>query len=107
MKNQLFYLLNLLCSVKRRPSSDSLCYKKKRNQNRLKSTCLSQRQEKSEVPDIIEGVPVCSGEYKSHFNKNVEDKLYPGRVEFDDNCSSRKDSRWVRQHSSPQMIIKL
>lgn len=79
-------------SVKRRPSSDSTCYRRKKSHGRKNPS----RQEKSEVPDIIEGVPVCSDEYRtccSRSDETPEKKISNCRLDFQlhKDCDGKKE----------------
>lgn len=43
---------------------------------------MCQKHEKSEVPDIIEGVPVCSGDHTRATKRYNDTQTDPGRVVF-------------------------
>lgn len=64
--------------VKWRTSSDPTTNKAKKLQGRLRM-CV--KHEKSEVPDIIEGVPVCSSEVQRQYTKR-HDSSDGARVAF-------------------------
>lgn len=63
-------------TVKWRTSADSSS-KNRKGQGRLR---VCQKHEKSEVPDIIEGVPVCSGDHVRQAKRY--DNADPSRVVF-------------------------
>ncbi|CAH0746448.1 unnamed protein product [Diatraea saccharalis] len=64
--------------VKWRTSSDPTTNKAKKLQGRLR---ICQKYEKSEVPDIIEGVPVCSGDHVRQAKK-YDNRSDSGKVVF-------------------------
>ncbi|XP_028172811.1 uncharacterized protein LOC114361819 isoform X1 [Ostrinia furnacalis] len=63
--------------VKWRTSSDPTTNKAKKPQGRIR---ICQKYEKSEVPDIIEGVPVCSGDHVRQ--KRYDETTDSGKVAF-------------------------
>lgn len=65
--------------VKWRTSSDPTTNKAKKIQSRLR---ICQKHEKSEVPDIIEGVPVCSGDHVRQTTRCKDTSADSGRVVF-------------------------
>lgn len=84
--------------VKWRTSSDpTTTNKAKKLQGRLR---MCQKHDKSEVPDIIEGVPVCSGDHGRSV-KRYSEVVAEGRVVFDipddqenkDRCKDKRSSR--------------
>lgn len=88
----MFYIILFIILVNKRPTSDLSHCKKRKSHPRLKVSC--HRQEKSEVPDIIEGVPVCSGEHKTHFNKvTFPDTTVSAHNEYElcEECDPRDD----------------
>lgn len=66
-------------SGKWRTSSDPITNKAKKLQGRLR---MCQKHEKSEVPDIIEGVPVCSGDHTRTSKRYNNTQTDLGRVVF-------------------------
>ncbi|XP_049878573.1 uncharacterized protein LOC126375626 [Pectinophora gossypiella] len=62
-----------------RTSSDPTTNKAKKLQGRLR---MCQKHEKTEVPDIIEGVPVCSGDHARQSKRYSEATVDSGRVVF-------------------------
>ncbi|XP_048481543.1 uncharacterized protein LOC105383502 [Plutella xylostella] len=77
--------------VKWRTSSDPLTNKAKKLQGRLR---MCHKYEKSEVPDIIEGVPVCASEHKRQYTK-FDSSNDGGRVNFQIPDESEKHSNRV------------
>lgn len=75
-------------SVKWRTSSDPTTSKLRKLQGKLR-TCY--KHEKSEVPDIIEGVPVCSGNPSNQTHKHSDTDS--GRVVFQMPVDEDRQSR--------------
>lgn len=65
--------------MKWRTSSDPTTNKAKKLQGRLR---MCQKHDKTEVPDIIEGVPVCPGDH-GRLAKRYSEATGEGRVVFD------------------------
>ncbi|KAL0879353.1 hypothetical protein ABMA27_003123 [Loxostege sticticalis] len=81
---------------------DPTTNKAKKLQGRLR---MCQKYEKSEVPDIIEGVPVCSGDHVRQ--KRYKDTADPGKVAFQIPDDTERQNRAVTSSSDLKRCSRL